>query len=163
MNTQQNELNKLQRQIEERELLVVKFLKFTSEILTRIGKTTHHEMHKFHTRSNIEVKDFNNFSFFGSFGHSEQGGNDINISFNGQPVMSVYCQSSSFDIKECRVNFFETENDWSIRLHNVIEMKDSHVAKYLSNQKRKKKKDEKVVAESKELAELKVKAQRLGL
>lgn len=162
MNTKDETL-KLKKQIEERENFITACLKCISEVFEKIGETTQHEVLAFHTKSKKEVKNFHGFSFFGNFGHSEMGGNDIKVLFGEKPVMNIYCQFMGFDIKDCTVTFFSPDTDWQTPLQHVSNNKDMYLAAYLKTVKNKKIHTEKKVSETRNLQALKLEAQRLGL
>lgn len=137
-----NEAQELQKKIKEREKLLIKFLDFASEILKEAGTETYYREHDFHTTSNKELVDFYGFSFYGNFGQTEHGGNDIKISYRKKPVMSVYSQSTPFTPKDWRINIFDNTTTWQNSLLTMIDKKKTYIAKAVSLKEKKHKKEQ---------------------
>ncbi len=137
------EAQELQKKIKEREKLLIKFLNFTLEILKEAGTETYYHEHDFHTNSNKELVDFYGFSFYGDFGQTEHGGNDIKISYRKKPVLSVYSQDTPFTPKDWRVKIFDNNITWQTMLFTIVEKKKTYIAKAVSLKEKGDKKEQK--------------------
>jgi hypothetical protein len=159
-----NEIEKLERQIEVRKKLVLSYLNFVKKIMSEIGERTLYEESSNHTKTKWELLDFHGFRFFGAFGLTCFGGNEIIIEFNREQrgwlsVLSVYWQ----DKNDLDVKVFDTNNDWQKLLKQIISQRERLIAEF-NNAKKQQVTENKLVKEnSQRLAELQKQAERLNL
>ena len=153
----------LEEKIKERTSILENTLAFVEEILEKAGKVTHHQVHRWHTNHDVELTNFHDFSFYGSYGHSQMGGNDIKITHKGIPVLEVYCQTMGFDIKECQIKLFNELSFWVNDLTNIIKYKDKYISEVLKKEENKQKEIVHAQDEDKKKRLLTEEAKRLGV
>ena len=158
-----NEADVLQEKINERRDFLNKTFKFAEELLEKGGDRTHHVVHDFYTSSRYELNDFKKFSLTGSYGHSQFGGNDIKINYEGKPVLDLFFQSYPFKVEECDIKLFDENVQWQHDLSTLEQEKERHITslvnkknKTITNEQNKKK-------ETVTVNTLKKEAQRLGI
>jgi hypothetical protein len=153
----------LARQIKQREKQVKKYVEFALQLIKDIGKVKSRQVESAHTKIHEVIEDFGGFAFDFESGTSCMGGNYLNIvrlsPNRDQKVLSVYWQVFTFNITECRVDYFDSDSSWLEALDEVIRNKKKILAAYL------KKKDErhKDAEEWRRERELHKTAIRLGL
>jgi hypothetical protein len=75
-------ISALERKVKEKLKLVIKIVNFVIWLLNKKGTVTKQHVSSCHTNTETELKNFNSFSFFGYFGHTMFGGNDIEIHYH---------------------------------------------------------------------------------
>jgi len=125
------ELKKLEQLVKEREEFLTKVISVTLDLFKEIGRTIRNKVFDFHINTIVELKNFHKFSFNGNFGHSQFGGNDIQILFQDEIVMDIYYPGSDFNVKECEVVSFKEDTIWQIALEDIVKNREKYVYKVL--------------------------------
>lgn len=160
-------LKEFRKQVADRQKEVGDYIDFVREVITKAGVRTRYEEHKCHTTSEWRLDGFYDFSFWANFGMTEYGGSTIKIFFprsaGNVEVFGVYWQ----DRDNPDVGTFDLAEDWREKLNWLIAKKDDRLAEFLSKKAKGKRAtqilESKFAADRQELAELKQRAERLGL
>lgn len=161
-----NKISVLEKRIKERLELTIKICKFAESLLYEKGVLIKESMHSSHCNIIREMKDFMNFSFFGDFGQSMMGGNDVKIWYPEQKdeylVFHVRFQGATID-DECKLKIFIETGDWLQKLKIIIRNKNKFLAAFDKKSKTAKAKSVKQIAEDIKMATLRAQAERLCL
>jgi hypothetical protein len=161
-----NKFNALEKKVKKRLEITMKIANFVGWLLNEKGTITKQYTGSSHTNTMTQLVDFKNFSFFGDFGKSMMGGNDIKIFYRqgNENILVFHVYYQTFDIdEECRLEAFVETGDWLEKLKKIIDSRDKILSAVRRKEKRAEARRAKKTAEDIKLEELQEQAIRLLL
>lgn len=126
----------VEKKAKARLAFLLRIIAFVEEVLPYVGKKTHYHQGRFHTNQVFELTGCRAFSFRLNSGHTEMGGNDIQVWFAEHagvaPVLSIKWQVSP---EEVQVEIFYDDTAWQEQLSAVLRNKKRIVAQIRRRQK----------------------------
>jgi len=157
--------NNLAKKVAERKKFLRKVLKFAVDIVMERGKVISRNVKSSNIHIVYRLDDFGKFSFVGNFGQTMFGGNNIEIWQNstGNPVLSVYFQSTMSDSDEWVVNLFDESFNWQNDIIGVIRRKEAIIKEMAMASKKLEAERKRDLRRKESLSKLNKQAKRLGL
>lgn len=160
----------LATQVVARQKFLEETLRFATSVVSRRGKVLFREVHKWHTETKEELRNFASFSFYSYGSHTMFGGETVKIWYHpGSEKLppEPFLEVEWWDIKECRVKRFDQSPGWQ-RAIKVVMKNEKRIAKaFETKQKNAEERARRVVERDKALHQEEVhlasEAKRLGL
>ena len=122
----------LEQKIQARKQLLDEVLGFTIQILNEWGEETYRDQGNSNTHTKRELREFGRFSFFGDFGQTMFGGNNIKIVYHHNDgditVLEASQQAGSFNSHDCNVQLFNDSVHWEFPFKETIANKSEIIA-----------------------------------
>lgn len=113
-------IQELERKVAARIKFLVAVCNFSEKALNELGALTSYSQGSCHTHIKRELKGFHGFDFYGDFGHSMMGGNDIRIEFGSDPVLTIYWSCSFKPPRDGRTDLFIEKPEWQAKIRGLI-------------------------------------------
>ncbi len=146
----------LRKAVEKREKFLKVVISAVKKILCAHGLQTKHEVCSSHTHVVWELFDFAGFNFYGDFGQTMFGGDEIKITYKKKQVFCVYWQH------DLKVKYFE-KNDWDKHLLRALGRKKQILEAMKRKEKRRREKDSRLFRKEVDRQRLEAKAKELAL
>jgi|GEM_PF-6931633 len=138
MKKRATQVEELKKKMEQRSKEVSMFYELATYLLKELGMVLVREERRFHTKEKLQLFNFHGYSFFAYYGHSEMGGNDIEIRKwekerpqQGKLLLKIYFQGASFIPEKGIVETFDcTETQWRNDLKKMVSKKSAFIERF---------------------------------
>ena len=148
--------------VAKRQKLIEDIDGFTGRVLSANGETITLVVHSHRTHVVVEIKDWNEFSFWSESGKSQFGGEHLKVWYRTRLVLDVHWSQ----IKSCTVTTFDLSSNWQKAIALLMEDEAAALAKANAEKEAKRAAEKRAREERDRLAEaarnLERDAKRLG-